>query len=98
MQNIYLGSNHFLNLILVMLLLAKQEWQNMFLLPITGSVFIFPLLDHDQSIVRRRDAPRYISWSFSSSEYININTDGSFMQNSGLAGFEGITRDDKGGG
>ncbi|KAH0721920.1 hypothetical protein KY289_004964 [Solanum tuberosum] len=55
--------------------------------------------DHDQSVVRhvkQRDAPRYISWSFPPPGYIKINTDGSFMQNSGLAGYGGIARDDRG--
>ncbi|KAH0719717.1 hypothetical protein KY290_004632 [Solanum tuberosum] len=46
--------------------------------------------------VRQIDAPRYISWSFPPSGYIKINVDGSFMPNSGLAGYGGIARDDRG--
>ncbi|WMV48817.1 hypothetical protein MTR67_042202 [Solanum verrucosum] len=55
--------------------------------------------DHVQSVVRhvrQRDASRYINWSFPPSEYIKINTDGTFMQNSGLARYRGIARDDRG--
>ncbi|KAH0720133.1 hypothetical protein KY284_005163 [Solanum tuberosum] len=54
--------------------------------------------DHVQSevrYVRQRYAPRYISWSFPPSGYIKINTDGTFMHNSGLTGYRGIVRDDK---
>ncbi|KAH0721913.1 hypothetical protein KY289_004957 [Solanum tuberosum] len=46
--------------------------------------------------VRQIDAPRYISWSFPPFGYIKINVDGSFMPNSGLAGYGGIARDDRG--
>ncbi|KAK4723808.1 hypothetical protein R3W88_026587 [Solanum pinnatisectum] len=42
------------------------------------------------------DTPSYISWSFPLPGYIKINTDGTFMQNSGLAGYGGIARDDRG--
>ncbi|OIT01967.1 putative ribonuclease h protein [Nicotiana attenuata] len=48
-----------------------------------------------QSLIKQRDAPIYICWSFPPQGYIKINTDGSFMPNSGLAGFGGIARDDK---
>ncbi|OIT02693.1 putative ribonuclease h protein [Nicotiana attenuata] len=40
--------------------------------------------------------PVYISWSFPPSEFIKINTDGSFIPNSRLSGFGGVARDDKG--
>ncbi|CAN4097147.1 unnamed protein product [Withania somnifera] len=42
------------------------------------------------------NAPVYISWSFPPSGFIKINTDGSFMPNSGLAGYGGVARDDQG--
>lgn len=34
--------------------------------------------------------------SFPPPGYIKINTDGTFMQNSGLAGYGGVARDDRG--
>ncbi|KAH0719726.1 hypothetical protein KY290_006458 [Solanum tuberosum] len=52
--------------------------------------------DHVQSVVRHVRQSRYISWSFPLPGYIKINTDGTFMQNSRLAGYRGIVRDDKG--
>ncbi|KAK6777056.1 hypothetical protein RDI58_023773 [Solanum bulbocastanum] len=61
--------------------------------------YVSNVSDHDQSVVRHvrhRDAPSYISWSFPPPGHIKINTDGSFMQNSGLAGYGGIARDDRG--
>ncbi|KAG5579913.1 hypothetical protein H5410_050540 [Solanum commersonii] len=55
--------------------------------------------DHVQSVVRyvsQKYALRYISWSLPPSGYIKINTDETFMHNSGLARYRGIVRDDKG--
>ncbi|OIT27716.1 putative ribonuclease h protein [Nicotiana attenuata] len=53
---------------------------------------------HFQStkIQQSSTTPIFISWSFPPLGFIKINTDGSFMPNSGLAGFGGIARDDKG--
>ncbi|XP_009795398.1 uncharacterized protein LOC142172713 [Nicotiana tabacum] len=51
---------------------------------------------HSQSTIKQSNAPVYINWSFPPSGFIKINTDDSFIPNSGLAGFGGVARDDKG--
>ncbi|KAM3343232.1 hypothetical protein P3S68_025321 [Capsicum galapagoense] len=66
------------------------------------SSYHFPIIKNRAEVCRVRptprqsDAPVDISWSFPPTGCIKINTDGSFMLNSGLAGFGGVARDDQG--